>query len=171
MLILMICGCISQYRPVHSIEYNGMITTFRADLNKASLVPVYPNEEALKNLIFSKHLEVINITFVPNSAENGFYAVGSFELSYKLGLIRQARGLNYSVNATPVNNASELADLDRTVYIFLAGPSQANETSVRVEGNTIYISGASIEQENRKYTDIDLAIDKMLLVLMTSEDD
>jgi len=166
LLGVLVSGCIFQEAEIHSIEYDGLITHFRADLNKARLVPVYPGEGELRNLVFDEGLEIINITFIDIQKENGFYAVGSFELGYKLNLIKNAEDLDYVVNASIVTSREDLVPVDGMLYIFLAGPSLADETSVRLEDGVIVLSGRSFEEVNRRYGDLDLSIDKLLLILM-----
>jgi hypothetical protein len=41
---------------------------------------------------------------------------------------------------------------------------------VTVKDNLITVEGKDLSEVNRNYNDLDLAVDKMLLVLMTSED-
>jgi len=163
--IVVISGCTAP-KEVHTINYNGRIITFRADLNKARLVPVSPDEITLKNLFLNSSVNTINLTFVDNTTENGFYAVGAYELTYKLTLIKNDLGLNYNVSVTPVESPEQLVPMNNTVYVFFAGPSQSDETSVKVEDNKVFVNARSFAEINRKYTDLDLAVDKILLILM-----
>jgi len=54
--------------------------------------------------------------------------------------------------------------------ILLLGESQTNLTSVKVfSGNYVIIAyGGNFTENGRSYTDLDLAVDKILLVLMSS---
>jgi len=54
--------------------------------------------------------------------------------------------------------------------ILLLGPSQANKTAVTIRDNLITLEGKDFSEVNRSYTDLDLVVDKMLLVLMLSKD-
>lgn len=71
------------------------------------------------------------------------------------------------IQSVSLNSTSEITSNEFEHAILLLGPSQTNETSVRVEDNIIKVSGKSFEEDTRKYTDLDLAVDKILLVLMS----
>jgi hypothetical protein len=163
--IVIISGCTAP-EEVHTLNYNGRLTSFRADLNKARLVPVHPSESVIEPLFLNPSVKTINLTFVDNFTENGFYAVGAYELTYKLTIIKNTLGLNYNITVTPVESPDQMIPLNDTVYIFLAGPSQSDETSVRVVDNKVFVNARSFAEINRKYTDLDLSIDKILLLLM-----
>ena len=171
LMIVFLSGCISQPVPNHKLEYNGISTTFRADITKALLVPVYSDEVQLKDLLLNKNISSINVTFIANDSENKYYAVGAFEIGYKLSLVKQKENLNYTVNATEILSLDDMIPLENTVYVFLAGPSQANETRVDINISIITVSARNLEKPYGKYTDLDLSIDKMLLSVMMEQED
>jgi hypothetical protein len=70
----------------------------------------------------------------------------------------------------PINSTDELVSTDVEPAILLLGPSRANQTGVTVKGNLIILEGKDFSQVNRNYNDLDLVVDKMLLVLMLSKD-
>jgi hypothetical protein len=69
----------------------------------------------------------------------------------------------------PINSTDELIPTDVEPVILLLGPSRTNQTGVTVKGNLITLEGKDFSQVNRNYNDLDLAVDKMLLVLMLSK--
>jgi hypothetical protein len=66
----------------------------------------------------------------------------------------------------PVNSTDELNSNPMEPVILLLGPSHADQTAVSIYDFLITLEGESFEEVDRKYTDLDLAVDKMLLVLM-----
>jgi len=173
LLIIFVSGCIETYNPYQK-EFAGVKLDFRANLDEAKNVPVYPNGIALRNVILNENVERIGLAYVPNDTVNSFYLAASFELAYKLTIIN-----NYYFNRTklidsiPVNSSSEafsLASVQNPI-IMLLGPSETNSTLVNVSGSFIEVHGKSFEEVNRTYTDLDLATDKLLLVLMENSAD
>lgn len=188
--IVIISGCVQQLKPDQMV-FAGEVRNFRADLTEAAKVPVYPAEELLKP-IFLGQIEEIKISYIP-SENNGFYLVSGFELTNKLVLFYryyyQGEGGFYIVNDTvknrancllfeetekqiciesvPVQSIEEVQNREDEITLLLLGPEAgANRTAVNIEGRTIVLEGKDFSEDNRKYTDLDLAVDKLLLVLM-----
>jgi hypothetical protein len=168
--------------------YAGAVRNFRADLNEAEKVPVYPSEDTLRNILFNPEVYKISIAFIPNESENSFYLADSFEITNKMIIIyrhymgdevqtfededgssclifypnRQVR----CFKSLPVNSTDELNSTPTEPVILLLGPSYASQTAVSIYDFLITVEGKSFQEVNRTYTDLDLAVDKMLLVLM-----
>lgn len=188
-LIAYFSGMTQVSEDPYSLYYDGEKRLFRGNLIEANKTPVYPSEEAISNIILNPEVYKIQIAYIPNSTENAFYLTASYELTMKLGLIyrhyftSQPQVFKDIDNSTcmlfyedmqtrcfksvAINSTDELVPTPVEPVILLLGPSQEDQTSVRVENNLIILSGASIDESNRTYTDLDLAADKMLLVLMT----
>jgi len=170
-LIVLIAGCTSS-DPYHK-SFAGLNLEFRANLDEAENVTVYPNETILKNILLSDDVKEIGIAYIPNDTENSFYYADSYELAYKLTIInRYYFNKTKIIDSLPLNfssNAFDKASSQRPV-ILLLGQSQTNITSIEVYPTSyvIILKGKSFQEAelNRTYTDLDLATDKLLLVLM-----
>jgi hypothetical protein len=168
--------------------YAGDVRHFRANLNEAEKIPVYPNEETIKNVLLNPEVFKIYIAFFPDETENSYYFASSFEVTNKLAIIfRHILGEDVQTfkdvdessclvfypdkqircfKSFPINSTDELIPSFVEPVILLLGPSHANKTAVTVYNFMIILEGKSFEEVDRTYTDLDLAVDKMLLVLM-----
>ena len=161
--VMAISGCVQTQNP-KQLEFAGQLINFRADLLEAAKVNVYPNESILKEVLLSPDVAKIHIAFIPNETENAYYAADSFELAYKLTIINKFyKGFVIKVESLPVNSTSELLATKEEPIILL---SVSNRTAVTVKDNLIVCEGKDLAEIGRDYTDLDLAVDKLLLVLM-----
>jgi hypothetical protein len=171
------------------LYYDGNTMHFRGNIIEANKTPVYPSEESVKDLLLSPDVYKIQIAYVPNESENAYYLAMTYEITSKLSLVyrhyytgqvqtfKDTDGssclLFYDDTQTrcfksvAINSTQDLVPTPVEPAIILTGPSRANETSVNVENNVITLSGRSFDESNRTYTDLDLSVDKMLLILMT----
>ncbi|MFQ6020584.1 MAG: hypothetical protein ACE5J4_01010 [Candidatus Aenigmatarchaeota archaeon] len=174
LLVVVISGCIASttnYVMInpYTVKFANVTLHFRSNLNEAKKIPVYPNEQALKDVLLDQYVRKIGIAYISNESENPFYYVTSYELAYKLTIInkyyfRKAKPVSsYSINNTeePYN-----VSVRHIPIILLLGPSHANQTAITVKDYVITVEGLSFEEIDRKYTDLDLAADKLLLTLM-----
>ena len=69
----------------------------------------------------------------------------------------------------PINSTDELVPTSIEPIILLLGPSHTNNTLVSVKDNLITLEGSNFTEIGRKYTDLDLAVDKMLLVILGTD--
>lgn len=168
-LIIFIAGCVeTPYNP-YQREFAGVKLNFRANLDEAEKVPVYPDEKTLRSVLLNNAVEEIGIAYIPNESENSFYLAASFELAYKLTVIN-----NYYFNKTkPIDSITVNSSLEalylssnQKPIIMLVGPTKTNSTIVNVAGFLITTQGKSFEETDKKYNDLDLSVDKLLLVLM-----
>jgi len=179
------------FRDPYSLYYEGDVRHFRANLFEAEKIPVYPNENAIKDVLLNPEVYKIYIAFFPNETENAFYLASSFEVTNKLGIVYRHyyKGQTGSFKdedgsscllffeneqikcfkSLPINSTDDLVPTKIEPVILLLGPSYANQTAVTVDSNLIILEGKDFSEINRKYTDLDLSVDKMLLVLMKSE--
>jgi hypothetical protein len=151
-------------------KFAGLTLNFRANLDEAEKVPVYPNETVLRDVILNNNVEEIGIAFIPNETENSYYLAASYDLAYKITVVNKYYfNTVKSIDSIPVNSSLEalfLATSKRPI-IMLVGPSKTNSTIVNVAGYFITAQGKSFEEESEKsYNDLDLAVGKILLVLM-----
>ena len=168
--------------------YAGDVRHFRGNLIEAAKVPVYPNELSLVNVLLGSDAFKIQIAFFPNDTENSYYFASSFEITNKISIIfrsiidtdvstfQSSDGsscLSFSSGAyvrcfksVPINSTDEISPNVQEPVILLLGPSRANKTAVTVDNYLITVEGKSFQETNRTYTDLDLAVDKLILVLM-----
>jgi hypothetical protein len=173
----------------YSIYYDGDNRRFRANLFEANNTPVYPSGESIKDLLLSPDVYKIQISYIPSEKENAYYLAMTYEITSKLSLVyrhyftgqvqtfKDEDGSSCLLfyddmqtrcfRSVALNSTQEMVPTAVEPAIFLSGPSHANETSVLVEDNVIILSGRSFDESNRTYTDLDLSVGKMLLVLMT----
>jgi len=171
-LIIFLSGCVENSYDAYSKEFAGINLRFRANLDEARKVPVYPNETTLAAVLLNKDVEEIGIAYIPNESQNSYYLVDSYELTYKLSIINKYYfGRTKFFDSIPVNSSLEALTIatKQKPIIMLMGPSQTNSTIVNVAGYFITVQGKSFEEINTNYTDLDLATDKLLLVLMELE--
>ncbi len=172
----------------YQIKFANETLNFRANLEKAKLVSVYPDGQAIKEAILSKDVEKIKISYAPETEFNKFYLADSFEIAYKLTILfkyyygisgyvygdRQGENcLSFEetqkticIISEPVPSLEQINASSSEPVIFL---SASNETSVILKDNIIYIKGKDFSETGRKYTDLDLATDKFLMLLINQQ--
>lgn len=162
-LMLLVAGCVAQSSP-NRRAFGSTHLNFRANLDNASAVPIYPSEDVLLQTLYDPGIKQIHIAYIPNDTENGYYAVTGYELAYKLVFGYKAFfGEAPNVSALELNTTPEQPAPD-VVIIWMRGPGAgANQTDVMVIDNIITVEGANLSSEERKYTDLDLAADRLLL--------
>ena len=162
--IILIAGCIAKPAEPNKRMFGDTKLTFRADLDKAADVPIYPNEVTMLRTLYDPEVSWIYLAYVPNDTENGFYAVTGYELSFKLVAGYKAMfGRVPAVRDMVLNETPEQPARDELI-IWMRGPGAgANQTAVTVDGGIITVEGTDLSEENRTYTDMDLAADRLLL--------
>jgi hypothetical protein len=168
--IVLISGCIENYNP-YQREFAGVKLNFRANLNEAEKISVYPDEKTLRDVILNDVVEEIGIAYIPNETENSFYLAASYELAYKLTIINKYYFNRVKIiDSIPLNLSSDAFDIasEEKPIILLLGPPKANATAVETfaDGHVVIAEGKSFKEVNVTYNDLDLAVDKILLVLM-----
>lgn len=192
--VVVIAGCISG-EAVHKLNFADMEISFRADLRQAEKISLEPGPEAIRQVMFENPVTLVRLAFVPDEQNTGFYGVTGYELIAKTGLAYKqyiftdesfylAEGSNSCIifekttagittqrkicfETLLLNETSEafaFANETAPVILMEAG---ASETKVSVDGNVVSIMGKDMSQQGRAYTDLDLAADKFLLVLLT----
>jgi len=188
--LIFLAGCVTNEK--YELIFNGVKLYFRGDLNKAINVPVYPKETLIPDMILNEKIEKITIAF-PNVTKAGYYGVAGYELAYKLTFIYNhlyspfsnpevKEKQNYTclyyrdfekeicIGKIIFNEYQTLKGKENEVIIILLGEGLANKTEIILnpEKNVILLKGKSFSQENRKYTDLDLAVAKFFLVLFSA---
>ncbi len=181
----------NEKKEIHEMRYGNLLLHFRADLRKAANVPVIPSETVVRKMLLSENLHKVTIALPDVKFHAGYYGAAAFELSFKLTVIynslysmfshpkvfekENATCLYYADSLKEIcigkiifSNIRELKAKKGEVIIALLGGGYANTTSVRAfpEKNLILVEGRSVNETGRGYTDLDLAVDKLLLVLI-----
>ena len=165
---------LEKIKPVTTIVYNQNPYVFREDVRDAYKVSVYPDEEFVYNLLWSRGIENITILFKPSdSSANGLYAVEAFELTNKLSqiyattpimktqILNQTHNIYFkrSFTAQQIEDYSNIKREDDVLKIVLVAPEFSNKTAVIGGGNKIFIYG-----KDKK--DFDLATIRLIEVAM-----
>lgn len=163
--IVLLSGCVG--KPKTQLDFAGQTLNFRADLDEARNIVVYPNETMLRDILLGPHTVATYIAYYPNDAENSYYLAAAYELAYKLTIINKYYwGSPIRIETLALNSSDELFATEEEPVILLLGPSKTNETSIKIDNYLITASGKDFSEVDRTYTDLDLAADKILLVLM-----
>ena len=153
-------------RPVYNYNYFGAPLSFRADLIEASKIPVYPNDAFLYYELRGGLAKNITVVFVPIEGDNAIYSANGFEIAYKLGLMFGILEKNVTIDARNVTSYENLPGKIQNPIVALVHPKYANETSIRLGGHVIYLSGLPSNDINNPYRNLDLAVVKFLMVIL-----
>jgi len=158
-------------KPITSWNYNGNLLNFRDDLREAQKVKVYPDEASISNVFASMAVRNITIAYV-ESPDMGYVTVEAGELSYKLltayleaGYIRYNKSMTFipmgviEISSGTVNSYENLVGTHDNPKIALVPPSAADETSVSLKNNVIYVKGKTLKN-------FDLATIKLLMIVL-----
>lgn len=165
--VVMIAGCTSEEKPITEISIPGHGTevyTFYNDIHKAVLVKTN-DPQGIKAIgdSFTK----MNIVFDGSSTQdNGYFRAILISILAKVPIYYSYEGRivhfdsYYFIGDKWYNSTSE--EIEKPVFqdpvLWLSGPSTgANETSVILNNNTIYLNGDS-------YKGLTMASDKLVLL-------
>lgn len=166
-VMALIAGCAEERQPITEISIQGRgseIYTFSNDIHESLLVKTNdPN--GIKAI--GKTFTEMNVVFDgSNQQDNAYFRVVLTNINAKLPVYYSYEGRLISFNAyyfidgvwyRSANETIEKPNFSSPV-LWLIGPSTgANETSLRLENNTIYLSGES-------YKGLTLAGDKLVLL-------
>ncbi len=186
---VLLSGCIVQekHKP-NELVFKDTLLHFRSDLRQAQKIEVFPSEQELANMLLSEKVNGIVIA-LPNVSKAGYYGVAAYELAYKLTFIYNSMyapftsprvytknnftclyypdfDKNICIGKKIYSSREELKGNESLVVIALLGEGLANETRLvaNLERGVVFVKGKSFSAKNG-YTDLDLAVDKLLLVL------
>jgi hypothetical protein len=170
-VIISIALLIQQIKlPIYSLNYYGTKISFRINLRDVKDVAVYPNEKAVRDEIMNQFVENITIVYKPNESINSHYAVEVFEIVNKLAVAYKLRfGYMPNFNVVNVTSYENLTATSNNPKIALVHPIYSNETSVRLEGNVIYIKGKNATSWQDQLGNFDLAVVKFLIIALGIE--
>ena len=169
-VVVLVAGC-AQQKPVTELTIPGHgseVYTFSNDIRESLKVKTN-DPQGIKDI--GLQLERINIVFNGSSKQdNGYFSAVLIGLINKVSLYYAYEGRviyfdsYYFLNDTWYNSTNEV--IEKPVFsgtvLWLVGPSSANETSLTLINNTIYMRGAD-------YKGLTLASDKLVLLLFGIE--
>jgi hypothetical protein len=159
--------------PITTYDYKGQTIAFRADLREAAKVPVDPSADLIYRGVINPLVKNITIAFKDAGDDNNpLYIVEEMEIIpktqlgfyYMLGSQMNNQTVQGNLdlpgfNAIPVDNYANLPGKIQDPIIALIHPRFANETSVRMDGHVVYISGKTKE-------DLDKATVRFLMIVL-----
>jgi len=176
LVIMLTSACIGQAKSSpYKLGFSGTTLTFRANLEEAAKTPVN-DIKGLRDLFLDPNVEGVQLAYVPNQSAaprggtiTGFYLVDGYELAYKLTAIYGTYfGEAVPVTTLTLNSTGEALNFatKETPVILMQAGQGPTEVRLSSDDSIVYVSGADMTQDGRDYTDLDLAVDKLLLVLM-----
>ncbi len=121
-------------KPVKRLDIYNTTFFFRADINEASKVNAYPNEQVIYEKLNNPNLNKIIILF--NENQSALAALEGMEITYKLTyhyLATQKRRIKFDAKLLPYN----ATDDSKTLYIYF---NQTNNVSVVLKDNKVFIN-------------------------------
>jgi hypothetical protein len=146
-------------QPITRVTYNGIIIKFRDDLKSARKVEVYPNESYLKSIFLNNSINEVIIGVLNSTNQTGIIGVEVWEISFKLSLFYSLNGLKVRLRGEQIEKYTDLVGNSTNPVIIIIPPAIANETLVKAENYTVFISGKTLK-------DLDLATIKFIAVVL-----
>ena len=153
--------------------YYGTEFLFNSDLDIARNVTVEPSENTLENTIFGYTVTGLHFVYYDNPEEIPFYTKSliSFVSKYqKMSLLVWDYSIENNMNITTINSTDQIPN--GTMYepvILMLGPEHSDSNKIEVDGYIIKVYAKDLTPREGKYaqfTDFDLAMDKIIMVLM-----
>lgn len=187
---------ISSFAPQsaqYQMNFGNETRNFRANLVEAEKVPVYPDSESIRNVFLGSNVSNITVYYI-EGRENGVYGSSAFEFTIKMGVIykyyrgnegyvfgegdrenclyfyRSDSSVCFNIQALKsAGDISSIKSSQSSPALVLLGPPFSGKTAVTISNSTVTAEGRSFDETDRKYTDLDLAVDKLLLELMKAQ--
>lgn len=175
LLTVVTSGCLGE-KPsegTYEVNYYGNSLLFNSNLDVAKDVKVLPNEQILRETLIGYEVVGMQFAYYHNDTEAAYYMKGlmPFASKYtKLNKIIWNYDISEKYTYTVLNSTDEMPNA--TVIepaLMLIGPAYTDETYIEVDGNVVKVYAADLTLRDGKYaqyTDYDLALDKIILVLM-----
>ncbi|MFH0832533.1 MAG: hypothetical protein V1900_02325 [Candidatus Aenigmatarchaeota archaeon] len=163
-LILFSLGCV-QEKEIKEVKIPGHNTIYQFSYDIRESIKV-KNNTGIRNAVYS--IDTINFVFnSSNQEENAYFLVSAYNIVSKLNVYFPYEGKLMRFNEFFFDGGvwynstlNEIEKPDLTLSLWFLGPNTgANETSVMLSGNIIYIQGTS-------YKDLVLASDKFSMIVM-----
>jgi len=146
-------------KPLTEINYFGMPMKFREDIRLARDIAVYPNETYIKSIFRNKGIERVTIGILNYTNETNVIGVESVEITFKLSTFYSLVPMKVAIKGKEIGSLYEIEGNATNPLIIIIPPSIANETSVKAENYTVFISGKSLKE-------LDLATIKFITVVL-----
>jgi hypothetical protein len=146
-------------QPITEINYFGVPMKFREDIRLAKNIEVYPNETYLKSIFRSIEIKGITIGILNFTNETNIIGVEAVEITFKLSSFYSLASLPVAIKGKEIGSLYEISGNSTNPVIIIIPPVIANETFVRVENYTVFISGKTLK-------DLDLATIKFIAVVL-----
>ena len=146
-------------KPITEINYFGVPMKFREDIRLARSIEVYPNETYVKSIFRSKELKSVTIGILNYTNQTNIIGVEAVEITFKLSSFYSLTSMPVIIKGKEIGSISEIIGNSTNPVIIIIPPSIANETLVRVENYTVFISGKSLKE-------LDLATIKFITLVL-----
>jgi hypothetical protein len=146
-------------QPITEINYFGVPMKFREDIRLAKNIEVYPNETYLKSIFRSREIKGITIGVLNFTNETNIIGVEAVEITFKLSSFYSIAGLPVAIKGKEIGSLYEISGNSTNPIIIIIPPSIANETFVKAENYTVFISGKTLK-------DLDLATIKFIAIVL-----
>ncbi len=146
-------------QPITEINYFGVPMKFREDIRLARNIEVYPNETYVKAIFRSKELNGITIGILNHTNQTNIIGVEAVEITFKLSSFYSLASMPVIIKGKEIGNISEISGNSTNPVIIIIPPSIADETLVRVENYTVFISGKTLKE-------LDLATIKFITIIL-----
>jgi hypothetical protein len=170
--IIFTSACVQEKdEGTYELNYHGTELLFNSNLDEAQNIPVLPDEATLKETLFGYEVVELSLTNYENSSEQSYYAKSyiSFASKYaKLSIVGWDYDMTDKVYYEIVPDEAMPNATVQDPAILLMGPAYTDHTYIEVDGNIVKVYAANLELRKGKYaqyTDFDLALDKIILVL------
>jgi len=146
-------------KPITEINYFGVPMKFREDIRLARSIEVYPNETYVKSIFRSKELKSVTIGILNYTNQTNIIGVEAVEITFKLSSFYSLASMPVIIKGKEIGSISEIIGNSTNPVIIIIPPSIANETLVRVENYTVFISGKTLKE-------LDLATIKFITLVL-----
>jgi len=146
-------------RPLTEINYFGVPMKFREDIRLARDIAVYPNETYIKSIFRNSIIKGIKIGILNYTNETNLIGIEAVEITFKLSTFYSLASMKVAIKGKEIGSLYEIEGNLTNPLIIIIPPSIANETSVRAENYTVFISGKSLKE-------LDLATIKFMAIVL-----
>ncbi|MEM5815285.1 MAG: hypothetical protein QXD89_02245 [Candidatus Aenigmatarchaeota archaeon] len=149
----------SSFQPLKEISYFNIQMKFREDLKAAKNIAVYPDEDSIKKVFWRENIKGIFLGILNSTNQTNFIGVEAYEITFKLSSFYTLNGLSIEIKGREIARIDELKGNYTHPVILIIPPVIANETAVRLQNYTVYVSGKSLKE-------LDLSTIKFLMIVL-----
>ena len=174
--IVLISGCVENNNGTYDARYINTDLPFLSNLDIAQNISVYPDEDTLRHVLFGYQVVGLQFAYYDKNEEAPLYmkSLMSFTSKYtKMNFDRWHYDISKQITAVMLNSTEDLLNAtEENPAILLLGPDFGEETHIDVQGSIVMVYGKDLtlrDGKYAKYSDFDLALDKIILVLMKED--